>query len=78
MKTNKKLKGTSIDIASINMAFFGSADPDCPNISKEQLEQMWDKAMPKLKKDNIGRVIITSTASNNSGIEFKKLWENGK
>lgn len=53
------LKGSRIDIAKLNIALYGSADPDYPDTSKIDLRKMYAKAFPKIK--GAGRLIITGT-----------------
>lgn len=52
-----KLKGARRNFVQ---EFYGTADPDTPNISPEQLAKMWDQARPKIKGMK-GKIIITGT-----------------
>ncbi len=77
---NKKLKGAPISVAELNIALYGTADPDMPRISPEDYSKLWESAKPKLSNPPIGKIIIGSTTGENNF--YKNLWdkseENGK
>jgi len=68
--------GKSISIRDLNFNFLGCADPDCPNINPDDMKIMWDAAKPKLGKEHVGKIIITSTPRGN--IYYKELYQNYK
>lgn len=50
----KRLKGERYDAVA---EFYGTSDPDTPNLSSEQLKRIFECAKPKLGKP-IGKVVI--------------------
>ena len=70
----KTLRGLAPNMAAMNLAMFGSADPDFPNVSKET----WEVAYPKLRRMNpFGLPMIVGAGSELSGAEYyKHIWDN--
>lgn len=69
---DKKLTGRSIDILDYNYYFYGCADPDCPPISPEIRDYLWNAAKPQIK--GTGKVFISSTAGDSKW--FNEMWNN--
>jgi len=78
MGNKNKLTGIAPSIYDLNMAFYGTGDPDLPNMNSEEFKKMWECATPKTNKKIIGKVIITSTAMSDKRSWFKEIWESTK
>lgn len=74
----KKLKGTPPDVWAMNMALFGTADPDVPSINVNY-SKMWDLVKPTLINDNrvVGKAMLVGTGAENNGKDFWELWSKG-
>lgn len=70
MNKDKQLLGYPPDTIELNYWFYGCADPDCPPISAELRNKMWDMCKPSMKGS--GRVEVFSTVGEN---KFKEIWD---
>lgn len=72
----KQLRGLGLNLSAMNLAMFGSADPDLPNVSKE----VWKEAYPKPRRMNsIGIPMIFGTGSASNDAEYyKRLWDDSE
>jgi len=71
----KMLRGLSFNMAAINLALYGSVDPDTKMLC-EASKKMWECAYPKLRRgNNFGIPIIFGTAGDNlpSQEYYKKM-----
>jgi len=71
MSKNKQLKGYPPNYIDFNYYFYGCGDPDCPPISAELRDKMWDLSQPRIK--GLGKVFISSTAGDNKW--FNEIWK---
>ena len=75
------LRGSSINIADMNMGIYGCMDPDMEmlrGVSKE----LWEAAIPRYNSmvaKSAGVPIVFGTGSDMSGVEyFQHMWENAE
>lgn len=67
---DKKLTGRPIDIVGYNYYFYGCPDPDCPPVSDETRDYLWNVVKPKI--EGTGKVFISSTAGDSKW--FNEMW----
>jgi len=73
------MKGSDLDIVTINKVIYGHGDPNAPNCLWDKFNKLWDKfnklwetVKPRLGKRR-GKIIIMGTGGENGN--FKNLWE---
>ena len=80
----KVLRGLGLNMAAMNLAMFGSADPDT-EILRDATKEMFEAAMPKLNGCShlmgchIGIPMIFGTGSASNDAEYyKRLWDDSE
>jgi hypothetical protein len=68
---SSKITGGPLSITDMNLALYGQMDPDMPDLTAEQLEKIYDIALPKLNLP-AGKIIMMGTGGameNNNRLE---------
>ena len=82
MAKKKRLKGDAMNIAEMNLAIYGSMDPDMPSFAtqadRDRFLKDWKAAIPKFDGSrNIGVPMIFGTGGTiDSGKGFEDIFKN--